>query len=133
MRHDVIQRTNIVQQQRSKQHDRFIKERKFHPGYLALLFYSKFKDFQGKFQTHWLQPYEIETVFDNFAVRIRTIDEEKVTFLVNGHRLRIYCKPLIRKEFAKHIQDNIDLKVVRKDSPSSPTWLTKGFCFLKKK
>jgi len=64
-------------------------------------------------------PYEIETVFDNGAVRIKTIDEERVTFLVNGHRLRIYHKPLTKEEFDKNLQDKIDLKMIRKDFPSS--------------
>jgi len=32
-----------------------------------------------------LGPDEIETVFDKGVVRIRTIDEERVTFLVNGY------------------------------------------------
>lgn len=121
MRHDDIQRTNIVQQQRSRWHDKFIKVRRFQPGDWALLFESKFKYFQRKFRTHWLGPYEIETIFGNGVVRIRNIDEEKVTFLVNGHRLRIYHKPLTREEFVKNMQDNIDLKVVRKVFPSSPT------------
>lgn len=60
IRQDAIQRTNLVQQRRSKWHDKYIKERKFQPGDWELLFDSKFKDFQGKFQTHWLGPYEIE-------------------------------------------------------------------------
>eukprot|EP00253_Pinus_taeda_P025326 PITA_25326 len=101
IRHDVIQRTNIIQQQRSGWHDKYIKERKFQPRDWALLFDPKFKDFQGKFQTHWLGPYEIETVIDNGVVKIRTIDEEIVIFLVNGHRLRIYHKPLTKEEFVK--------------------------------
>ena len=81
MRYDVIQRTNIVQQKISRWHDKFIKEREFRPGDQALLFDSKFEDFQGKCHTHWLGPYEIEIIFDNGLVRIRTIDEEKLTFL----------------------------------------------------
>jgi len=32
MTHDLIQRTNIVQLQRSRWHEKFIKERKFQPG-----------------------------------------------------------------------------------------------------
>ena len=86
-----------------------------------MLFDSKFKDFQGKFQTQWLGPYEIETVFHNGAVKIITIDEEKVTFLVNGHKLRIYHKTLTREEFIRNLQENIDLKFVKEDSSSPPT------------
>lgn len=99
IRQDVIQKTSLIQQQRSKCHDKYIKERKFQPGDWALLFDSKFKNFQGKFQTHWLGPYEIENVFDNGAVRIRIIDEEKVPLLVNGHRLKIYHMPMTKEEF----------------------------------
>eukprot|EP00253_Pinus_taeda_P025481 PITA_25481 len=85
IRQEAFQRTSLVQQQRLRWHDKYIKERKFHLGDWALLFDSKFKNFQGKFQTHWLGPYEVENVFDNGAVRISTIDEEKNPLLVNGH------------------------------------------------
>eukprot|EP00253_Pinus_taeda_P017066 PITA_17066 len=50
IRHDAILRTDLVQHQRTKWHDRFIKEKKFQKGDWALLFDSKFKDFKGKFQ-----------------------------------------------------------------------------------
>jgi hypothetical protein len=48
-----------------KWHDKFIKKKQFKSGDWALLFYSKFKYFQGKFSTHWLGPYEIDTIFYN--------------------------------------------------------------------
>ena len=85
------------------------------------MFNSKFKDFQGKFQTHWLGPYEIVKIFENGEIKIRTIDEGKVDFLVNGHRLKLYHKPLSREEFSKKFQDNIDMKLVKKNSSSSLT------------
>ena len=85
------------------------------------MFDSKFKDFQGKFQTHWLGPYEIEKVFENGAVKIRTIDEEKVSLLVNGHRLKVYYKPLSREVFVRKFQDNIDMELVKKNYSSSLT------------
>eukprot|EP00253_Pinus_taeda_P010386 PITA_10386 len=69
-----IEHTTLVQQQRMKWHDRYIKIKKFHKGDWALLFDSKFKDFKAKFTTHWLGPYEIEEIFDNGAVKIKTID-----------------------------------------------------------
>lgn len=98
-----IQRTNIVEQQRSKWHDKFIKDKKLKQGDWALLFYSKFNDFQGKFETHWLGPDEIDTIFDNGAVKMKTIDDEQINFLVNGHRLRLYHKPLTKEEFVKYL------------------------------
>ena len=85
------------------------------------MFDSKFKDFQGKFQTHWLGPYEIEKIFENGAIKIRTIDEGKISFLVNGHRLKLYHKTLSREEFVKKFQDNIDMKLVKKNPSSSLT------------
>ena len=87
------------------------------------MFDLKFKDFQGKFQTHWLGPYEIIRIFDNGAIKIRTVDEEKVTFLVNSHRLKLYHKPLSREEFVKKFQENSDVKLMKKNFSSSSTWL----------
>ena len=121
IRQDAVQRTSIVQQQRTRWHDKYIKENKFREGDWALLFDSKFKDFQGKFQTHWLGPYEIVKFFDNGEIKIRTIDEEKVTFLVNGHRLKLYHKPLSREEFVKRFQENNDVKLMKKNPSSSST------------
>ena len=85
------------------------------------MFDSKFKDFQGKFQTHWLGPYEIVEIFYNGAVKIRTIDEEEVTFLVNVHRLNLYQKSLSREEFVKKFQENSDVKLMKKNLSSSST------------
>ena len=84
------------------------------------MFDSKFKDFQGKFQTHWLGPYEIEEVFNNGVVRIRKIDEINVPLLVNGHRLKIYHKPISREEFVRIFQDNTEMKLVKKNPYSPP-------------
>jgi len=86
-----------------------------------LLFDSKFKDFQGKFQTHWLGPNEIEKVFSNGAVRIRTINEHQTPLLVNGHRLKIYQKPISKEEFIKIFQNNSKMKLVKKNHSSPPT------------
>jgi len=121
IRQYAVQRTSLVQQQRSKWHDKYIREKKFQAGDWALLFDSKFKDFQGKFQTHWLGPYEIEEVFNNGAMRISTIDEKKVPLLANGHRLKIYHKPISREDFVRIFQDNIEMKLVKKNSSSPLT------------
>lgn len=94
IRQHEVQHTSLVQQQRIKCHDKFIKNKNFHKGYWALLFYSKYKDFKSKFTTHWLGPYEMKVIFDNGAVKIKTIDEASISFLVNGHRLKVYNKPI---------------------------------------
>ena len=52
---------------------------------------------------------------------IRTIDEENVPLLVNGHRLKVYHKLMMKEEVIKKIQDNADMKLVKKNPFSSPT------------
>ena len=93
----------MVQQQRIKCHEKFIRKKEFQVGDWALQFDSKFKYFKGKFTTHWLGPYEIQEVFDNCFIRIKTIDEEEASFLVNGHRLNVYNKPLNWDEFVSSL------------------------------
>lgn len=84
-------------------HDTFIKVKKFNPSDWALPFDSMFKDFQGKFQTLWLGPYEINTNFYNGVVRIRNIDEQGITFLVDGNKLKLYHNSLKKEEFVRHL------------------------------
>ena len=49
IRQEAILRTDLVQYQRAKWHDKYIKENKFQECDWAQMFHSKFKDFQGKF------------------------------------------------------------------------------------
>jgi len=55
-------------------------------------------------RTRWLGPYTVEKCNENGSVLIRTIDEEAIPVLVNGHRLKIYKKPLSRQEFIKTVE-----------------------------
>lgn len=64
-----------------------------------MLYDSRYKDFKGKLGTRWLGPYTVEKCNENGSVLIRTIDEEAIPMLVNGHRLKIYRKPLFMQEF----------------------------------
>jgi hypothetical protein len=48
-------------------------------------------------------PYEIDTIYDNGSIRIKTIDEQQTPLLVNGHQLRVYNKPLSKEEFMTRI------------------------------
>ena len=62
----VVHHTTLIQQLRSKRHDRFIKKNMFCEGDWDLLYDSQFKrDFKGKLCTRWLGPYKIDQVFDN--------------------------------------------------------------------
>ena len=72
-----------------------------------LLYESRFKYFKGKLMTRWLGPYTVEKCFDNGVVQIRTIDEEGIPLLVNGHRLKIYKNPLSKVEFLNLISRGV--------------------------
>eukprot|EP00253_Pinus_taeda_P008259 PITA_08259 len=87
---DAIHQTTMIQQQRSRWHDRTIKKKQFQKGDWALLYDSRFENFQGKLRTRWLGPYEVDTIFPNGTVRLVTIDGSRTPLLVNGYRLRLY-------------------------------------------
>ena len=64
------------------------------------------------------------TVFYNGSVKIRTIDEEQATFVVNGHRLKVYHKPLSKQEFIHNMIQQSELELVGEEmAASSPTFL----------
>ena len=83
-----------------------------------LLYDSRYKDFKGKLRTRWLGPYTVEKCNDNGSVLIRTIDEEAIPMLVNGHPLKIYRKPLSRQEFIEIVEKLV--LVIEKGSASVP-------------
>ena len=89
----------MIQQQRKKWHDKIIKHKQFQKGNWALLYDSRFENFQGKLRTRWLGPYEVDVVFPNGTIRPLTIDDSKTPLLVNGHRLRLYQHPIFKEDF----------------------------------
>ena len=121
MRQDALQHTDMVQQKKARWHDKFIRKKQFQEGDWALLFDSRFKDFIGKLTTRWLGPYEVEQVFDNGSVRICMIDEEKMSFLVNGHRLRLYQKPMSKGQFISDLQTHGEFEIMGVEELSSTT------------
>ena len=65
-------------------------------------------------------PYEIQTVFDNGAVKLTTIDDSHTPLLTNGHWLRLYHRPTSRDSFIKHLVVNFDFEIISVGD-SSPT------------
>jgi hypothetical protein len=112
IRQDALQRTTLIQEQRTKWHDKYIKQKSFQPGDWALLYDSRFKNFKGKLSTRWMGPYEVDTVYDNGAVRIKTIDEKQTSLVVNGHRLKVYHKPLSKEDFVKNVLQTAEMQLV---------------------
>ena len=48
-------------------------------------------------------PDEVVTAFDNGPVKIKTIDGLEVSFVVNGHRLRLYHQPKSKQDFIQNV------------------------------
>ena len=99
--------TEVVQLQRNIWNDRNIREKQFQEGDWALLYDSKYKDFKGKLRTRWLGPYTVEKCNDNGSVLFRTIDDEEIPMLFNGHRLEVYKKPLSKREFIDDLNKTV--------------------------
>lgn len=97
---------SVVQQQHTKWHDRFIKNRLFQKGDWELLYDSRFKDFKEKIYTRWLGPYEVDTIFDNGTIKLTTIDELQTPLFANGNHLWMYHKPLFKDSFVSNIVSN---------------------------
>ena len=104
IRQDAIQQTILVQNQRSKWHDKFIKKKQFQPSDWDVLFDSRFKTFKGKITTRWLSPYEVVTIYDNGVVKIKTIDDGQVSFIVNGPALNFTTDPFPKRIFYRSCQ-----------------------------
>lgn len=58
-------------------------------------------------------PYEILEVFENGLVKVTSIDQEGQTYLVNGHRLKIYHKPVSREDFMRTASQQKEVQIVQ--------------------
>eukprot|EP00253_Pinus_taeda_P016620 PITA_16620 len=119
IRLSALQNTTLIQQQQAKWHDALIKNKVFHEGDWALLYDSRFQDLPGKLQTRWLGPYEIQKVHDNGTLTLITINGSGYAFKVNGHRVRLYQKPLTRESFCQQLRQDTDLEVLGEEAKSS--------------
>ena len=68
----------------------------------------------------WLGPYRVETIFDNGIVKLKTNDDEETTVFSNGHRLRLYQKPLTKEDFLSHIISSSDIGLIEEEEDPFP-------------
>jgi hypothetical protein len=115
---DEIQHTTIIQKQTMKWYDKFIRNNKFKPGDWDLLFDLMFKFFKEKISTRWLGAYVIETIFYNGSVKIKTINVEGISFLVNGNKQRLYEKHSNREKIVHNFLQQPEMEIVSKGNPS---------------
>ena len=62
----------------------------------------------------------MEKCNDNGLVLIRTTDDEAIPMLVNGHWLKVYKKPLSKREFIEYL-NKIVMVVEHVLASTSPT------------
>lgn len=74
-----------------------------------MLYDFRFKYFKGKLMTRWLGPYLVEKCHENGAIQIRTIDDEGISFLVNGYRMTLYRKPISKAKFVSTIKKEVNV------------------------
>jgi hypothetical protein len=75
------------------------------------------KPSKGKLTTRWLGPYEVVTVYENGAVKIKPIDDGKVSFVLNGHRLKLYHRPISKEDFLQVMSTDKALALVDGEVP----------------
>jgi hypothetical protein len=61
-----------------------------------------------------LGPYEVDTIYNNGSVKINNIDENQTSFVINGHRLTVYNKPISKEDFIIHVLQNSKMQLVSK-------------------
>ena len=56
--------------------------------------------------------YEVFIAFDNGSVKIKTIDGTEVSFVVNGHRLKLYHQPTSKQDFIQNFLQQNEMELV---------------------
>ena len=72
-------------------------------------------------------PYEVVTAFDNGSVEIKTSDGSQTSFIINGHKLRLYLQPISRRDFMKNVLQQKEMELVEEEVIPPPLIL-KLFC-----
>ena len=65
-------------------------------------------------------PYELVTDFDNGLVKIKTIDGSQISFVANGHRLRIYHQPTSKHDFIQNFLQHNEMELVKEEAIPPP-------------
>ena len=67
-----------------------------------------------------MDPYEVVTAFDNGSVEIKTIDGSQISFVLNGHRLRIYHQPTSKHDFIQNVLQLREMELVEGEAIPPP-------------
>ena len=79
-----IHHQETQKQQQKAWHDRNIKSKNIAVGNLVMLYNSKGKGKPRKLETIWMGPYIIEDLNTNGSIRLKTLQGQVFTKVVNG-------------------------------------------------
>ncbi|GKF32743.1 hypothetical protein Tco_0102541 [Tanacetum coccineum] len=97
LRDNAYENTLSYKERTKKWHDSRLRgDKDFNVGDLVLLFNSRFKMHPGKLKSRWYGPNVVKTVYPYGTVEIT--DKNRVSFKVNGQRLKKYHKRHIDTE-----------------------------------
>ena len=65
-------------------------------------------------------PYEVVTSFDSGSVKIKTIDGSQISFVVNGHRLRLYHQLTSKQDFIQNVLQQNETELVEGEAIPPP-------------
>ena len=65
-------------------------------------------------------PYQIIQAYDNGAFKLKTIDGESHSFTVNGHRLKLYTKPINKHNFLQTVSQEREVEILQPSAAVSP-------------
>ena len=60
-------------------------------------------------------PSEVVTAFDNGSIEIKTIDDTQNSFVVNGHRIRLYHQPISKQDFVDNALQQKEMEMVEEE------------------
>nr|GEW83177.1 reverse transcriptase domain-containing protein [Tanacetum cinerariifolium] len=91
LRHQAYENSHLYKERTEVWHDKKLRIRKeFKQGNKVLLFHSKYKFKQPKLGSRWLGPHVVKHQYPSRYVELYGKDGK--TFIVNGHRLKLYHK-----------------------------------------
>ncbi|GKD32779.1 hypothetical protein Tco_1248288 [Tanacetum coccineum] len=89
LRDEAYENTQIYKERTKKWHDSRLRgDKNFKEGDKVLIFNSRFKMHPGKLKSKWHGPCVVKTMHPYGTIEI--IDKNRVSFKVNGHRLKKY-------------------------------------------
>ncbi|KAL1554917.1 hypothetical protein AAHA92_15421 [Salvia divinorum] len=71
-------------------HDKNLRRKEFQIGQRVLLFQSRLKLMPGKQKSKWIGPFTIVALRANGAVELKGSNPNSNSFLVNGHRVKLF-------------------------------------------